>query len=298
MDGVGSVMSGKSFRVDPPEVLRRKVRSVLRQERERLGITQKAAADRMLWSLSKLIRIETGAAQPAPADVRVLLLEYGVDEARVAEVVEFAKASRQPDQWELFKDDLSPEARNLFANESAAQLIEKFEPTLIPGVLQTEEYASGLLKAFMVPEARAKKLVEARLRRQELLDSPECPDLDFVIGEAAVSRPVGGSAVMLSQLKKLKVMAGRKNITLRLLPFSRGAHVGMGSAFTILQFKDTDLPDLVYLESVDKESIVRDDQAEVLRYNERFATLGDLASRPEEFAGQLDDIAGYRFKRR
>lgn len=259
-------------------------------------MTQKAAADRVLWSLSKLVRLESGVAQPAPADVRVLLLEYGVDEKRVAEVVDIAKASRNPDEWEPYKEDISAAALSLFANESAAEVIEKFEPTLIPGLLQTEEFATGLLRAWKFPESKIKKLVEARMRRQELLESPDCPRLDFIIGEAAVSRPIGGNAIMLGQLEKLKTMAAHKNIRLRLLPFSKGAHVGMGSAFTILQFRDPDLPDLVYLESIDKESTVRDDKEEVAKYNERFVDLGELAGTPEQFASQLDDIAGYRFR--
>jgi transcriptional regulator with XRE-family HTH domain len=276
--------------------MRRKVRSILRQERERASMTQKAAADRVLWSLSKLIRLESGVGQPAPADVRVLLLEYGVEEKRVAEVVEIAKAARHVDEWESYKAAISPEARNLFANESAAEVIEKFEPTLIPGLLQTQEYADGITRALGYPESQAKKMVEARMLRQELLETPDSPRLDFIIGEAALSRPVGGNAVMLAQIEKLKTMTTRKNIRLRLLPFSKGPHVGMGSAFTILQFRDADLPDLVYLESVDKESTVRDDKDEVAKYNERFVLLGDLAGSPDQFPSQLDDIAGYRFR--
>lgn len=287
-------MSSEPTHLDPPEVIRRKVRSILRQERERLGLTQKAAADRMLWSLSKLIRIETGAAHVSPADVRVLLREYGVDEARATEVVEFAKASRRRDQWDQYQDVLSVAARNLFANEGAAELIEKYEPSWIPGMFQTEAYARALLPAYGMSPETAGRRVEARLARQELLDAEACPEFSVIIDEAAVSRIVGSNEVMRGQFARLKALAERGNITLQLMPFSKGAHEGMGSGFTVLQFKDLDLPDLVYLESVDGESIVREDQDEVAKYTDRFAMLRERASPPEEFADELDRIGRTR----
>lgn len=282
---------------ESPEVLRRKIRNILRQEREQRGITQKAAAERVLWSQSKLIRIETGVSPAAPADVRLLLLEYGADEARVAEIVEIAKAARRPDDWEAFRGIYSNASLNLFANERASTLIQKYEPTLVPGLFQTEDYARALLKETRSNPAKIDERVRARILRQEMLESDDCPTLHFIIGEATVSRPIGGNKVMIEQIEKLKSLAGHKKITLRMMPFSRGAHPGLGSAFTILEFKDPDLPDLVYLESADRESIVRDDQNEVDRYNRRFAELQDMASTPEELPAQLDEIAKNRFAR-
>ncbi|MCA1602061.1 MAG: helix-turn-helix domain-containing protein [Acidobacteria bacterium] len=279
----------------PPEVMRRKVRNIIRHERERRGITQKAAAERVLWSQSKLVRLETGVTPPAPADVRLLLMEYGADEERVAEIVEIAKAARQPDEWETYKNAYSNVSINLFANERAATLIQKFEPTLVPGLFQTEEYARALLRETRSDPDKIDDKVRARLHRQEILDREDCPDIDFIIGEASVSRPIGGDSVMRAQIENLKKIAKHKKVALRLMPFSKGAHPGLGSAFTILEFKDPDLPDLVYLESADHESIVRDDQAEVDRYNRRFAELLDLADPPEDLPATLDEIAKQRF---
>ncbi len=282
---------------DPPEVMRRKVRNILRQEREQRGITQKAAAERVLWSQSKLVRIEAGVTPAAPADVRLLLMEYGADDDRVAEAVEIAKAARQPDEWETYKGVYSNAALNLFANERAATLIEKYEPTLIPGLFQTEEYARALLKQLGSNPDQIDAMVQGRLLRQEMLDSDDFPDLDVIIGEATVSRPVGGSKVMREQIEKLKELVRHKRVTLHFMPFSKGAHPGLGSAFTILQFQDADLPDLVYLEGADRESIVRDDQVEVDRYNRRFAELRELADPSEDLPAVLDEIVKYRFSR-
>ena len=100
---------------------------------------------------------------------------------------------------------------------------------------------------------------------------------------------------MLAQIWRLKEVAKHEKVTLRFMPFSAGAHPGMGSAFTILEFRDDTIPDLVYVESIDRASIVQDDQKEVARYNNRFAELRELASSPDIFDAQLDEVAEYRF---
>jgi transcriptional regulator with XRE-family HTH domain len=279
----------------PPEVQRRLLRSVLREERVSAGLTQKAAAAQVLWSLSKLIRIETGNVPISPADVRVLLLEYGASEERVAELVELAKSARRPDEWAAYRDVASAEALTLFANERAAQTIMKYEPSLIPGLFQTEAYAKALLAALGVAPIRANRIWQLRQRRQEILTGDRYPDLDFIIGEATVSRPVGGPKVMREQIKHLEELAGRENITLQLLPFSGGAHEGMGKAFTILQFTQTQLPDLLYLEDADKESISRDEEEEIKKYSDRFWDLKALAASADDLSDELDKIVSYRF---
>lgn len=298
-------MPGKAAaRTASPEVMRRLLRSALRRARVDAGITQKDAAERLAWSPSKIIRIEQGTVPVAPSDARVLLLEYGVDEPRTTELVDLARASRRPDEWAAYKNVLSPEAIQLFANERAATVIQKYEPSVVPGLLQTEEYARALLKALGTPAALLKDRVEVRLRRQDLLDSPDCPDLDFIIGEAAVSRPVSRQAsrpadadrIMLDQIAHLKELAKHPHVTLQLLPFAAGVHQGIGSAFTLLQFDDADLPDLLYLEDADKESVTRDDKEEIARYSERFVDLKELSS-ADDLDELLDRVAAYRFVR-
>lgn len=280
---------------DSPEVMRRKLRSALRQARESAQITQKAIADRLFWSQSKIIRIEQGNVPVAPSDVRVLLLAYGQDdEQRITEMMELARASRRPDEWAAYKDVYSSEALTLFSNERAASTVQKYEPSLVPGLFQTEAYARALLVALKAPPAKLEQRLEVRLRRQELLDSPDCPDLDVIIGEAAVSRPTGGKRVMREQIERLKELARHPKVTLQLLPFARGPHRGMGSAFTILQFTDDDLPDLLYLEGADKESITRDDRDAVASYGERFVELKELSA-DGDLDAQLDELVARLF---
>jgi hypothetical protein len=258
-------------------------------------LTQQEAADRVLWSLSKIIRVENGPSAPTPADARVLMLEYGAPEERVAEVVDIAQKARRPNRWDTYKSVFSNESRSLFANEPAASLIQKHEPSLVPGLLQTEDYARALLVGLDVPSAKIEQVVKGRLERQEILESEGGPRLNFVLGEAAVSRPIGGHAVMRSQIERLKELARRPDTTLRLMPFSAGPYPGMGVAFTILEFRDPELSDLLYLESGDRETVVREDVDEVESYLSRFARIQELASSPQAFAGLLDAIVKNRF---
>lgn len=122
-----------------PEVAKRLLRNLLREERERASLTQTQAAERVIWSLSKLIRIETGVVPVAPADVRLLLLTYDTEPERLAKIVDIATAARKPDIWSPYKKDIGPEYFLFLASEQSASAILKYEPSAVPGLLQTED---------------------------------------------------------------------------------------------------------------------------------------------------------------
>ena len=274
--------------------MRRRLRTALRQVREGANLTQRDAADALDWSVSKILRIESGAVGITPIDLRALLAVYNMsDDKREAELVELARGSRkQP--WGEYKDVYSPASLTLFGYEGAAKIIYKYEPTFIPGLLQTEEYARALLAGLSHEKAEIERMVSARLARQELLDLDARPQLEFVLGEAAVSRAVGGSRVMLHQLERLKEMSKDRGISLYILPFSAGAHPRMGSAFTILQFADEDLDDMLYLENAGGESTYREDPELIADYLQDFITLQSLAADKASFDKVIDDIAATR----
>jgi transcriptional regulator with XRE-family HTH domain len=275
------------------------LRLALRAAREQASKTQKMVADELYWSVSKIVRIEQGTVPVAPSDVRLLLHVYGiVDTAHVADMVSLAQAARARDQWARFKDYITAEAIALFANEQAAQVIMKYEPDLVPGLLQTEDYARALLHGQGATPESIERQIEARILRQGLLGQPDQPRLDFILGEASLSRPIGGVDVMRRQIEQLNEMSERLGVTLQLLPFDAGPHPGMGSPFTILQFGDPYLPDFVYLEAPDHQAIERDDLDVVQKYLSRFANLKDLAAPADEFGSRVDAIVAARFDSR
>jgi transcriptional regulator with XRE-family HTH domain len=271
-----------------PEMMRRRLKTALRQYREAANFTQRAAAEYLDWSASKIIRIESGAVGITPTDLRALLGLYGIDDQKlVSELVELARGSRtQP--WRQYSDVYSQASLTLFANEAAAQIIYKYESTVVPGLLQTEEYARALLEGLRTDIDYIDRRVSARLERQELLDREDRPDLQFILGEAAMSCVVGGRAVMARQLDLLKYIATRPRICIQVLPFSAGAHPGMGGAFTILEFADKNLDDLLYLENAGGESTDREDPDLIANYRRNFLALQEMACAPEAFGNIVD----------
>jgi transcriptional regulator with XRE-family HTH domain len=275
--------------------MRRRLRMSLRQAREAVPLTQQAVADALDWSVSKIIRIEQGVVGITPIDLRALLAVYKVtDEKLISELVELARGSRKQ-SWRQYRNFYSPASLTLFANEAVAAIIYKYEPTFIPGLLQTEEYARALLAGLGHDDEEIDRMVSARLERQALLNRAGHPDLQFVLGEATVSRAVGGPDVMLQQLDRVKELSGQSGIELQILPFSAGAHPRMGGAFTILEFADQNLDDLLYLENAGGDSTSRDDPDLIADYRRDFLEIQKLAIGKSDFIEFIDEIVATRF---
>ncbi len=134
-------------------------------------------------------------------------------------------------------------------------------------------------------------MVHVRLERQEILDRPNCPELYFIIDEAVVRRTIGGRGVMANQCDTLKyVSTHRPKIQLQILPFSSGAHPRMGEAFTILEFADEGLDDLLYLENAGRESVSREDPDLIASYRRDFVVLEEMACPSKDFPGVIDKM--------
>ena len=144
-------------------------------------------------------------------------------------------------------------------------------------------------------ENEIERRVAARLERQELLERDPRPELQFILGEASVSRAVGGRGVMRRQLERLKELSNRPDISLQVLQFASGAHPRMGGAFTILEFADDNLDDLLYLENAGGESVSREDPDLIVDYRRDFVALQEMATKPADFAGVIDEIIAARF---
>jgi transcriptional regulator with XRE-family HTH domain len=260
------------------EVKRRRLRTALRQARVKAQMTQRDAADALVWSVSKIVRIEQGTVPVSPTDVRVMLETYGVTDGSVIRgLVELAKEARVAKGWSQFSDVLSQESLELFGNESAAKVIYKYEPSVIPGLFQTQEYARALLRALGNSEDQIERRLEARTQRQHMLEAPDRPELDFILGEAALCRPIGGEDTMREQIAYLLGLGQQNGISLLLLPFAAGPHRSMGSAFTVLQFDDPLLPDLLYLENEERERVSRDEKGEIRKYLDLYVELQRMA---------------------
>ncbi|HST66852.1 MAG TPA: helix-turn-helix transcriptional regulator [Mycobacteriales bacterium] len=278
--------------VEPdPSVQRKLLRGELRRARNAAGLRQADVAAAMDWSPSKLIRIESGDVRISTNDLRALLAHYDVkDKTRVTSLLELAKSSRTGSFYDQFAADLKEGFRDYLAFEASASVIRQYEPILISGLLQTEEYAREiLLHAGGFGTEKADRLWTIRQHRQELHDREDAPEMRFVIDEASIARQVGrNNKTMTRQIERLREFAGESHIKLRVLPLTVGANPGMLGSFALLEFDDPNLDDLVHLESVD-EVTIKDDSEKIAEYGDRFQTLEELSLSEEDSKTFLEE---------
>ncbi|MFF0489062.1 helix-turn-helix domain-containing protein [Nocardia sp. NPDC004068] len=233
-----------------PTALRIAIGGQLRKMRQERGITREAAGDHIRGSHVKISRLELGRTGFKKRDVEDLLTLYGVtDPEQRALFMKLVRKANQPGWWHQYSDLLPPWFETYLGLESAAKTIRTFEGQLIPGLLQTEDYARAVVSLSM-DNAAATRRVELRRKRQEVLDLPGAPSLWAVLDEAVLRRPIGGREVLREQLRHLAKMSERRNIILQVLPYHAGAHAAAGSSFTMLRFAEPEVPDVVYLEQL------------------------------------------------
>ena len=271
---------------EDPGFYRRRVRDVLRKAREDQNLTQRQAADALDWSMSKLVRIEAGTVGVSTTDLRALLQLYKVtDEEQVGAVVDMARATRRRPWFSKYQRILNPAFAQYLGYESSASAIRSFQLLTIPGLLQTDDYTRAILDANRATSIDER--VELRIARQELLDRDSCPEIFYVLDEAALHRRVGGTAVMRGQLRHLKKLMEHPKISIQVVPFSAGAHPSMSGSFTILEFADWD-EDVLYQETARGSVTSREDQDRVAEYRESFDLLRAASMGEQEVENLID----------
>lgn len=279
-----------------PVVQRRRLRGELRRIRQETGETQEQVAAAMDWSLSKLIRIENGSVGISTNDLKVLLGHYGIDDGdRIEELIALARAAKERSWWRVYSGIASPKLLQFVEYEAAAMITRNFEPLLIPGLLQTEEYAREVIGRLheQIPKDHLGALVKLRMQRQELLekDGPS-PWYFFIMDEGVVRRLVGGQDVMRRQLRHLTELADKDNVTIEIVPYSAGINRGMHGPFVVFEFPESEDDDVLYLESPGGDLINRDDQEVIYAYREIFEELRHMSLGKEgtvEFLHELLD---------
>lgn len=270
-----------------PVVQRRRLRTELRRARLDAELTQEQVATAMDWSLSKLIRIENGTVGISTNDLKAILAHYKItDDGRTAEMLALSRGARERSWWNAYRD-APPRLIQLIEYESASSIIRNFQPMLIPGLLQTEEYATALIRNLMrdAPAEAVNLRVDIRMKRQQLLQQPETPLMFFIMDEAAVRRLVGGQEAMRRQIQRLLDDSDKPTVTIEVVPFSAGEHPGMQGPFMLFEFPDAADDDALYLEGPDDVRLSRDDAEEISRFRERFEILRELSPGPK---GSID----------
>ncbi|MDQ0746874.1 transcriptional regulator with XRE-family HTH domain [Streptomyces africanus] len=277
-----------------PAVRRRKLGAELRALRTSAGLTSGEAARLVGWHQSKVSRIETGTSGVKPADVRLLLDAYAVGDGQLRELLMVLAGSEdsggRTHWWHAYRGVLPPTYRDFISLESQAGAMRTLETTVVPGLLQTPEYARAVTKAAVegLPEDRLDTLVEVRLARQDVLRAEPPLELSAVLDEAVLRREVGGPGVMSRQLERLVEAARLPQVRLQVLPFAAGAHIGVTGPFVIFSFSSTSDLDVVVLDHL-TSSLYLERKEDLQAYTEAFNALQIHALSPED---SLDFIAG------
>jgi hypothetical protein len=264
----------------------------LHRLREAAGISPDQAGYEIRASRSKISRMENGQVRFKERDVTDLLTLYGItDETTIAGMVTLARQANAPGWWSKYGDIMADWLEAYLGLETAASVIRTFELQFVHGLFQTEDYARAvtLLGHTAAPAEEIDRRVNMRLKRQDLLSGPEPPQVWSVIDEGALRRPVGGPAVMRAQMIRLVEVAELRQVTVQVVPFSRGAHAAAGGSFTVLRFGEPDMPDVVYIEQL-TSALYLDKRDDVDHYMEVMNHLSTEALTPAQSARFLTEI--------
>ena len=271
-----------------PTVRRRRLGTELRKLRESNGYKLEEVAAQLGVAPSTLSRIETGKAPTKSVYLTAMLEMYGVtDPAQRQVLVDMAREGHRKGWWSVY-DDVLPTGFGIYVGlEAEAAGLRAFEGEAVQGLFQTPDYARAILREVQVRDTdeQVERLVDLRMKRQEVLDRNPPLDVWMILDEAVVRRTIGGPEVMRDQLARLVEESKKPNVTLQVLPFETGSHAGLRGPFSILEFPERADADVAYVESV-AGIIYLEKEREVRTCAEAFDRLRAAALSP----GQSSDL--------
>nr|WP_235882243.1 helix-turn-helix transcriptional regulator [Streptomyces apricus] len=274
-----------------PTVLRMVLGKRLRHLREQAGVSFEEAARAIEVTPLTVRRIEKAEVGLRIPYVKELLRTYGVPAPEADDFVSMAREANRPGWWYSYRDVL-PEWFSAYVSlESEAAVIRLYEPHYVPGLLQTYDYAAALLRTGFPNETGEEidRRVALRMRRQDLLAKADAPAVWAVLDETVLRRPVGGAQVMRAQLDRLAECLDLPKVRIQVLRFATGAHPGAFGPFHYFRFGFSELPDIVYTESL-VGSVYVDQPADVVTYLEvldRMSVQAEPVSRTRAILGEL-----------
>lgn len=264
-----------------PTARQRELGTRLRGLRNEHNLTVEDVAERLLCSATKISRLETGARRPSLRDVRDLCGIYEVDASTSAELMSLAKEARAAGWWTQYDDlNLDP----LIGLEDAAATITCYSMFYMPGLLQTREYAQGII-SIVAPKMDPRVVqqrVDARLRRQQLLSRDSRPRYNVLLDENVIRRGVGNPELIAAQLEKVLETINAGRAVVQIIPFSAGAYATADGYFVLLEFEGrADLWPVVYIEGLAGNQYL-DRKGDIARYRECIDYLKARALSPQE----------------
>jgi transcriptional regulator with XRE-family HTH domain len=277
--------------VQSPTVRRRRLGQELRQLRDAAGLTIEEVAQRLEVSPAKISRIETGRVGVRPLDVSDLLDQYEVQGTHRDNLLTLTREARQQGWWHSYSDLLSEGTDIWVGLETEAEAIRLYQIQVVPGLLQTSEYAGVVLRGHYrsEPPAQIERRVKLRMARQQLVIEQNNTPIWAVLDEAVLRRHIGPPEVMQSQYRRLLELSEKTNITIQVLPLNAGDYSGVPGAFAIMRVPHPD-PEVVVIEH--RGGTLYIEQPEDLSaHTHVFDRLIANAKGPEESTGYISDLA-------
>lgn len=262
-----------------PTVRRRELGALLKALRNAKGLTAEQVAERLLISTSKVSRLETGQRGASARDINDLSDLYEVDDDQRQHLLGLASEGKQRAWWQ----PLALPYSTYVGLEAEAKSIRDYGLGIIPGLLQTADYARAIVRAAVpkwVPDVIEQR-VQGRMVRQQLLYSDDAPRFEAVVDESVLHRMVDSPPVMRAQLKRLLELSELPNVTIRVIPYEAGALPAGNNKFIILEFVQPAVPDIVFIEGLTGD-LYLEDPRDVEIYNLTYRTLVQLAASPDE----------------
>lgn len=270
-----------------PTVRGRRLARELRELREQAELRPDDVAQRLGWSRQKVMRIERALTKASSNDLNAIMDLYGVTSPQRDALLQLAKDAWKRGWWTVYRDIF---AGTYLSLEDEASQIRDWQPQVVPGLLQTPDYAREVVMAFTTESADIERRVAARMTRRSILSRPKAPELHVILDEAILHRRMGGSETMRAQLDSLLTDARRPHVNLQVLPFDRGRHPGLNGGFAILTFEVGIDPDIAYLETPGGD-IYLESEDDVSRRRVVFDQLSETAMSADESQTRIERAA-------
>ncbi|PSL00755.1 helix-turn-helix protein [Murinocardiopsis flavida] len=272
-----------------PGVRRRRLSAALRRLRSDAKLTAAEVTGRLGWSsATKLTRIERNEWKiPRPKEVAAILDVYDIQGDERDHLLSLSEQARGRSDWHEYQDLFTGPLPEF---EAEATRIRTYESVLIPGLLQTPEYAASVAMASqIVPPGEIDRKVESRMIRRRVLDHPRGPQLTAVIDEPALRKTVGSSETMAAQLHFLAGMTAHYKVTVLVIPDTIGAHPAMDGAFSLFDFPRPE-PGVVFIPT-GLEALYVEDFSYFDRHVLIFDAIQNLALGPTESLEMINSIS-------
>lgn len=263
-----------------PTIRSRELGEGLRHAMDRAGLNGKETARLLGWSESRVSRLLSGKRGTTEVDVSAFLAVCRVKGGERDRLLRLCQEQNTPGWLQRHGSVLPKQLRTLIDHENKAIRISAFEPMLVPGLLQTTDYARALFqRSGTVPVTEIEDRVEARMTRKSVFGRDRRAEFTFFVHELALHLPVGGAEVMLDQLRNLKLASMRSYIGVRVVPAALGAHAGSAGSFWLMEFAE--FKPVAYLES-ETSSLFLEDPDEIAAYQKVLAALDATALDAEQ----------------